>query len=464
LANDDETTPRKILVADDDEGVRSVLCDLFEGEGYQVKEVKSGTEALMTLAKGEEFDLLIMDVRMPGIGGLDVLDRLRKADNEIPVIMITAHATASVGIQAMQRGAYDYVTKPFEVDEVMLLVQRLFEHQALAAKVRTLEAGGPAESRDRIVGQGPAMQRIYKTIGKVAGSDATVMITGETGTGKELVANVIHASSARRTGNIIPVNCAALPDTLLESELFGHEKGAFTSADKQRKGRFELANHGTIFLDEVGELSPTAQRKLLRVLQEGEFERVGGTATVKVDVRVITATNRDLEEEMHKGNFRDDLFYRLNVITIHMPPLRERLEDIPLLVEYFLDKYRYTPAAPPTRISEEAMERLLAYDWPGNVRQLENEIQRAVVLSQGKVITSQLLSLEPGRTSSQIDLAERVRKGVPLSDVMHDVEYMLLSEALRQCDGDRQDTAQRLGVTLATLQSKIKEFKLNGAR
>src|SRR5919205_2527380 len=287
------------------------------------------------------------------------------------------------------------------------------------------------------------------------------MITGETGTGKELVANVIHTSSARRTGPLIPVNCAALPDTLLESELFGHEKGAFTSAVSQRKGRFELANHGTIFLDEVGELSHTAQRKLLRVLQEGEFERVGGTSTVKVDVRVITATNRDLEEEVHKGNFRDDLFYRLNVITIHMPPLRERLEDIPLLVEHFLDKYRYTPGSPPTRISEEAMERLLAYDWPGNVRQLENEIERAVVLSQGKVITSQLLSLEPGRTSSQIDLADRVRKGVPLPDVMHDVEYMLLTEALRQCDGDRKEAAQRLGITLATLQSKIREFRLN---
>jgi two-component system response regulator AtoC len=463
LANNG-TTSRTVLVADDDAGVRSVLHDLLEGEGYQVTEVKSGTEVLTTLARGDEFSLLIMDVRMPGIDGLEVLDRMHKSGNETPVIMVTAHATASVGIQAMQRGAYDYVVKPFEVDEVLLLVQRLFEHQELASKVKTLEARGSADSRDRIVGQGPAMQRIYKTIGRVAASDATVMITGETGTGKELVANVIHTSSARRSGPLIPVNCAALPDTLLESELFGHEKGAFTSAVSQRKGRFELANHGTIFLDEVGELSHTAQRKLLRVLQEGEFERVGGTSTVKVDVRVITATNRDLEEEVHKGNFRDDLFYRLNVITIHMPPLRERLEDIPLLVEHFLDKYRNTAGSPPTRISEEAMERLLAYDWPGNVRQLENEIERAVVLSQGKVITSQLLSLEPGRTSSQIDLAERVRKGVPLADVMHDVEYMLLTEALRQCDGDRKEAAQRLGVTLAMLQGKIKEFRLNGDR
>ena len=460
----EQTATRKILVADDDASVRGVLRDLLESEGYRVSEAKSGTEVLTTLAKGNDFSLLLMDVRMPGIDGLDVLERLRKNGNEMPVLMITAHATASVGIQAMQRGAYDYLTKPFEVDEVLLLVDRLFEHQALASKVKTLEAGGSPDSRDRIVGQGPAMQGIYKTIGRVAGSDATVLITGETGTGKELVANVMHANSARRMGPLIPVNCAALPDTLLESELFGHEKGAFTSAVAQRKGRFELANTGTIFLDEVGELSPTAQRKLLRVLQDGTFERVGGTATVKVNVRVITATNRDLEEEVHKGNFRDDLFYRLNVITIHMPPLRERIEDVPLLIEHFLDKYRYSPTAPPTRISEEALERLVAYDWPGNVRQLENEIQRAVVLSQGKVITSQLLSLEPGRTSSQVDVADRVRRGVPLADVMHETELLLLTEALRQCDGDRKEAAQRLGMTLAALQNKIKEFKLNGAR
>jgi two-component system, NtrC family, response regulator AtoC len=460
----EEQTTHNILIADDDEGVRSVLRDLLEGEGYHVTEVKSGTEVLTTLAKGAEFSLVLMDVRMPGIDGLDVLERLRKSGNETPVIMITAHATASVGIKAMQRGAYDYLTKPFEIDEVLLLVQRLFEHQALASKVKTLEAGGATEKRDRIVGQGPAMQSVYKTVGRVAASDVTVLITGETGTGKELVANVIHTSSSRRTGPMISVNCAALPDTLLESELFGHEKGAFTSAHAQRKGRFELANNGTIFLDEVGELSLTAQRKLLRVLQEGAFERVGGTTTIKVNVRVITATNRDLEEEVHKGNFREDLFFRLNVITVHMPPLRERIEDVPLLVEHFLDKYRYSPTAAPTRISEEALERLMAYDWPGNVRQLENEIQRAVVLSQGKVITSQLLSLEPGRTSSQVDLAERVRKGVPLSDVMHDVEMVLLTEALRQCDGDRGEAAQRLGLTLATLQKKLKDFGLDSPR
>ncbi|MBA3944722.1 MAG: sigma-54-dependent Fis family transcriptional regulator [Herpetosiphonaceae bacterium] len=455
----DEGLRRQILVADDELAIRSLLRDLLEGEGYQVTEAKSGTEVLTLLAKGSEFALVIMDVRMPGIDGLEVLERMRKNNNDTPVLMVTAHATASVGIRATQMGAYDYLTKPFAVEDVLLTLERLFEYQDLIKIVSDIETK-PVDSRDRIVGQGPAMQHIYKTVGRVAGSDATVLVTGETGTGKELVSNIIHANSARKTGPLIKVNCAALPDTLLESELFGHEKGAFTSAIAQRKGRFELANGGTIFLDEVGELSLTAQRKLLRVLQEGEFERVGGTQTVKVNVRVITATNRDLEEEMHKSNFREDLFYRLNVINIHVPPLRDRKEDIPLLIEHFLDKYRYSPTASPTRISAEAMDKLQKYDWPGNVRQLENEIERAVILSQGNIITSQLLSLEPGRGSTHINIAEQVRKSIPLTQVMHDTEFLVLTEALRQCNGDRKQAAQRLGVTQTVLQAKLKEFEL----
>lgn len=455
----EEATQHHILVADDEPDIRHLLRELLEGEGYQVSEAKNGSDVLTMLAKGQEFGLVIMDVRMPGIDGLEVLERMRKNGNDTPALMVTAHATASVGIRAIQMGAYDYLLKPFEVDEVLLVVQRLFEHQALVSKVKTLEAQNT--TRDRMVGLGPAMQRIYKTIGRVAGSDVTVLITGETGTGKELVANVIHTNSARRTGPMIKVNCAALPDTLLESELFGHEKGAFTSAVAQRKGRFELANNGTIFLDEVGELSLTAQRKLLRVLQEGEFERVGGTQTVKVDVRVITATNRDLEEEVRKNNFREDLYYRLNVINLHMPPLRDRKEDISLLVEHFLDKYRYSPSSPPTRISEEALQKLLEYDWPGNVRQLENEIERAVVLSQGKIITSQLLSLEPGRNSVQVDVLDQVRKAVPLDDILREVEHLALSETLRETDGDRKQAAQRLGISLTNFQAKLKEHGLS---
>ncbi len=455
----EQTQQRRILIADDDDGVRAMLHDLLAGEGYDVTEVRSGTEVLTNIASGNGYHLLLMDVRMPGIDGLEVLERLRKNNSDIGVIMITAHATSSVAIRAMQAGAFDYLLKPFDVDEVLVLVQRFFEHQELASKVRTLE-GQASDPRERMIGSGPAMQKIYKTIGRVAASDAPVLVTGETGTGKELVANVIHANSSRRNGPMISVNCAALPDTLLESELFGHEKGAFTSAVSQRKGRFELANTGTIFLDEVGELSLTAQKKLLRVLQEGAFERVGGTATIKVDVRVITATNRDLEEEVRKGNFREDLYYRLNVINIHMPPLRDRKEDIPLLIEHFLNKYRYSPSSPPTRISEEAITKMIEYDWPGNVRQLENEIRRAVVYAQGKVITSDLLSLEPGRPVLEFDIASAVRERMPLETLLRDVERSVLSEALRQCDGDRVAAAERVGLTPKAFDNKLKEFGL----
>lgn len=450
-----EQIKHHILIADDDDGVRAMLRDLLEDEGYIVSEVKTGTEVLTRMASGNGYGLLLMDLRMPGIDGLEVLERLRKNNNDTGVIMITAHGTSSVAIRAMQMGAYDYLVKPFAIEQVLLQVQRFFEHQELASRIRTLEGQPKVDPRDLIVGQGPAMQRIYKTIGRIAASDASVLITGETGTGKELVATVIHVNSARRNGPLVNVNCAALPDTLLESELFGHEKGAFTSAVSQRKGRFELAHKGTIFLDEVGELSPTAQKKLLRVLQEGEFERVGATSTVKVDVRVITATNRDLEEEVRKGNFREDLFYRLNVINIHMPPLRERKEDIPLLVEHFLNKYRYNLSSSPTRISEEALNRLITYDWPGNVRQLENELQRAVVLSQGRVITSEFLSLEPGRPVLEIDLAEAVRSSIPLATVLQNVERIMLDEALRQSDGNHSLAATRLGLTLHELNSKL---------
>lgn len=458
---DEQNNQRHILIADDDDGVRAMLHDLLEEEGYTVSDVRSGTEVLTKIAGGNGFDLLLMDVRMPGIDGLEVLERLHKNNSDIGVIMITAHATSSVAIRAIQMGAFDQLRKPFEVDEVLVTVQRFFEHQELASKVKTLEAQ-PTDPRDRMIGSGPAMQRIYKTIGRIAASDATVLITGETGTGKELVANVVHANSSRRGGPpMVKVNCAALPDTLLESELFGHEKGAFTSAVAQRKGRFELANKSTIFLDEVGELSLTAQKKLLRVLQEGEFERVGGTATIKVDVRVVTATNRDLEEEVRKGNFREDLYYRLNVINIHMPPLRERKDDIPLLIEHFLDKYRYTPTSPPTRISEEAINKLVAYEWPGNVRQLENEIERAVVYAQGRVITSELLSLEQGRPVLEIDLANAIRERRPLEAIVQEVERNVLGEVLRQSAGDRASAAERLGLTPKSFDAKLKQLGIS---
>jgi two-component system, NtrC family, response regulator AtoC len=432
----------RILIADDEAPIINLLTELLTDVGYDVAGVSSGTAVLEQLQGDHGFGLLLLDLQMPGVNGLDLIEHLRKDGIDIPVILITGHGTSSIAIRAMQIGAYDYLNKPFDLDEVQVVVKRLFEHQELASRVRTLEQR--AELRERMIGQSPAMSQIYKTIGRVAGSDASVLITGETGTGKELAANLIHQNSARRSGPLIKVNCAALPETLIESELFGHEKGAFTGAVAQRKGRFELAHKGTIFLDEVGEITLPVQKKLLRVLQEGEIERVGGTGVVKVDVRVLTATNRDLLEEVKAGNFREDLYYRLNVINLHMPPLRERRSDIPVLVEHFLDKYRYKPAAPPTRISEEALELLEKYDWPGNVRQLENEIERAVVLAQGNVITSHSLNLSQHGIPTQIDLATRVRNREPLSAVLAEVERVMLFEALRQSDGYEEDAAQRL--------------------
>jgi two-component system response regulator AtoC len=379
-----------ILIADDDTSITDLLSDLLSEVGYIVDCVHTGTEVLERLKDPNSYQLVLMDVKMPGLDGLEVLEQIRQKSIDLPVIMITGFGASSVAIRAMQMGAYDYLNKPFNLDEVLLVVKRVFEYQELASRVRSLE--GRTDIRERMIGQTPVMHDVYKTIGRVAQSNASILVTGETGTGKELVANLIHQNSGRN-GAFVAVNCAALPETLIESELFGHEKGAFTGAMAQRKGRFEVANKGTIFLDEVGEITLPVQKKLLRVLQEGEIERVGGSSPIKVHVRVLAATNRNLLDEVEAGNFREDLYYRLNVINIHMPPLRERTGDIPLLVEHFLNKYRFRNDAAPTRISEEALERLQNYDWPGNVRQLENEIERAVVMSQGTVITSRFLSL-----------------------------------------------------------------------
>jgi two-component system response regulator AtoC len=304
------------------------------------------------------------------------------------------------------------------------------------------------------------MQEIFKTIGRVASSDATVMIYGESGTGKELAANALHAYSPRRTAPFVKVSCASFVETLLESELFGHEKGAFTHAISQRKGRFETANKGTIFLDEIGEMSLNTQKKLLRVLQEREFERVGSSLTIKVDVRVIAATNRDLLHEVAEGRFREDLYYRLNVIQITMPPLRDRRDDIPVLVEHFLDKHRLDPKSQPARISEEAMAVLMQHSWPGNVRDLENTIERAVVLSRGDVITPQHLSFVPTTPSQHIDVGQRVSAGIALKTIVEETERLVIEEALQQCGHSQSQAAERLGLTRSELEAKIREYNI----
>lgn len=456
-------TKQRILIADDDSSIRSLLRTFLEGEGYAISEARTGGEVMSQLTDGTGTDLLIMDLRMPEPSGLEILQRINDQSLNVPVVLMTAYGTSNVAIKAIQLGAYDYITKPFELDDVLVVVRRLFEYQALTSEVKALRVQvGARDPAERIVGHNSRMLEIYKTIGKVARTDATVLITGETGTGKELVAETLHVNSLRRSAQLIKVACASLPETLLESELFGHEKGSFTSAYNQRKGRFELAHKGSIFLDEIGEMSLGTQKKLLRVLQEREFERVGGSTPIKVDTRVIAATNKNLLEEVNAGRFRADLYYRLNVITIAMPPLRERKDDAPFLIEHFLDKHRFAPGAPPAKITAEAIEMIMRHDWPGNVRELENTIERAVVLAQGDVITGRHLLLSPTSASRIVDLAERLRDGVPLNDLMADLERQVLLEALHQAAGDRTAAAEKLGLQRRVLLTKLKQHGIDG--
>ncbi len=473
---------RRILVADDEPDIRSLLKTLLESENYQVQEAETGDEvlALLTGPEEERPDLALVDVRMPARDaadllrgdsrqppvedGIQILQRLQEQGIEIPIIIMTAYGTSSLAIKAIQLGAFDYITKPFdELDDVLLNINRVFEHQRLAQEVRDLRRRVEGrDPTDRMVGRSAPMIDIFKTIGLVARNPATVLITGETGTGKELMAETIHLASDRRAGPLVKVNCAALPETLLESELFGHEKGAFTGAIAQHKGRFEAAHKGTIFLDEIGEMTLGTQKKLLRVLQEREFERVGGNIPVKVDVRVVAATNKTLGEEVRAGRFRDDLFYRLNVIAVHMPPLRERKDDIPALVAHFLDKHRFSPTTPPARISEDAMLVLEKYDWPGNVRELENIVERAVVMSRGGVITTQHIIFANEINRYVLDVDQRVRQKTPLAEMLREVEREALRAALRQTDYDAMRAANLLGISTSHLSERMAELLPDG--
>lgn len=449
-----------ILVADDDAAIRQVLVDFLQEEGYEVQEAESGEGVLKAMSNSATTpDLILMDVRMPDKSGLDVLKELKKKDAEqdLPVIMMTAFGGSRVAIDAMRLGAYDYITKPFDIEDVGQTLKRYFDRQRLNDQVLELSAlVGKGDPADPLIGNSAAMQEVYKTIGRVAHSDATVLITGETGTGKELIASILHRTSSYSAGQLIKVNCAALPETLLESELFGHEKGAFTGAMNQRKGRFEMANKGTIFLDEIGEMTLSTQKKLLRVLQEREFERVGGSVTVKIDTRVIAATNKILPQEVEANRFREDLYYRLNVISVYLPPLRDRKDDIPLLVEHFVQKHRYRPDSGPSRVSESALEKLMEYDWPGNVRELENLTQRAVVLSQGSVITAEHIHFSGTDSRRLLDLGERVRRGTSLPELLGEVERTVIDEAISATEGDRKEAASLLGISLQDFNKRAK--------
>ncbi|HEX8997638.1 MAG TPA: sigma-54 dependent transcriptional regulator [Ktedonobacterales bacterium] len=444
----------RALICDDDGAVREFLREVLEGEGYIVDEASNGAETLAKAqANGAGPNVILLDYLMD-VDGLNLLKQLRDRGLETPIIMMTGVAPGAMAAEAIQSGAVDYLGKPFESpDAVAQAVSR-------AVAYDRLKQSGPeaqflsvsVDPRERIVGASPQMIEIFKLVGLVARTPATVLITGETGTGKELISEAIHASSDRRNGPMVKINCAALPESLLESMLFGHEKGAFTGALAQHKGLFEVANKGTILLDEIGEMSLPLQAKLLRVLQDHQFERVGGTEQVKVDVRVLAATNRDLKTEVREKRFREDLFYRLDVIEAHMPPLRERKDDIPLLVSYFLEKHRYTPRSPAARISQEAVEKLRAYDWPGNVRELENVTQRAVVLSQGQVITDEHIIFSGAFSRPLIDVEARVRAGVSLEHLVSDVQREAVAVALRLNSNDPAKAAHALSTTAEEIE------------
>ncbi|MEW6446860.1 MAG: sigma-54 dependent transcriptional regulator [Bacillota bacterium] len=455
----------RILVVDDEESVCQMLKDLLEAEGYEVFVALHASQALELLYGDKEINAVLVDVRMPDIDGLEFFTRVKREGYTVPVIIMTAYGTTDTAIQAMKLGAFDYVLKPFNIEELLLTLQKAVEVDRMAQEVRALrqELSGEAPGHDfeELIGHSPAMLEVYKQIGKFAGTDFTILIVGETGTGKELVAGAIHRHSKQQEGPFVRINCAAIPENLLESELFGYEKGAFTGAIGRKLGKFELAHDGTLFLDEISEIPLPMQAKLLRVLQEKEFDRVGGTKTIKVNARIIAATNRDLAAMVCEGSFRADLFYRLNVVTIRVPPLRQRKDDIPLLADHFVKQAAARLKKPVQGISDEARELFEAYDWPGNVRELRNVCERAVVLTRGLFITPNDLPATLQPEFQTAELTERLA-GQTLHEILGEVERNIILRALRKYDFNRTKTAEALGINRRTLYEKIKEYGLDG--
>jgi len=449
---------KRVLIIDDEEGLRSVLADLFADCGYKAVAVGDG-KAGLEKALSDEFDLVMLDLSLPGIDGLGVLCELKEQKPDLPVIMMTGYASMNKAVKAMKLGAYDFITKPFDLNEVQLIADRATEHQHLIDENKYLkEQLKLNHGFDNIIGANPQIQQAYVMAAQVADSNASVLILGETGTGKEYLAQAIHYQSNRAGRAFVKVNCGALPETLLESELFGHEKGAFTNAVARRIGRFEMADGGTIFLDEIGDISLTTQMKLLRVLQEREFERVGSSDSIKVDVRVIAATNRDLRQAIADKAFREDLLYRLNVITICLPPLRERKEDILVLADHFVRKHCKETGKHIEEISPDCMEMLQSYSWPGNIRELQNCIERAVILCHGRRIMPQHLLLSTGD-----EKPEKPEKTAPVEGELRslaDVERDHIAFVLSKCDRNQTRASSILGIDRKTLRNKIREYGL----
>lgn len=445
-----------ILITEDGQSQREMLRDFLAGEGHMIHEAGNGEDAVRTVLDAP-IDLVLLDYKMPGMNGLEVLKKIKEINPAVDIIMMTAYGTVETAVQAMKEGALDYITKPIDLEELLLLIDRISERRTLIRENEILRSKLWKKGMEggQIIYRSAVMEELVNMAGRVAPSRATVLIEGESGTGKELFARLIHGLSQRASEPMIVVNCGALPETLLESELFGHEKGSFTGATSRRIGRFEEADGGTLFLDEIGELSAPVQVKLLRFLQEREFQRLGGNQTLKTDVRIISATNRNLEEQMKKGLFRDDLYYRLNVVTIRIPPLRERKEDIPKLVEHFIERFGRENDKPLEGISNEAMDMLLKYDYPGNVRELENIIERASVITREPVITVRDLPFSNKGLPRAPEAGER---GSLMKDSVETLECQLIEQALEETENNQTKAAEILGITERTLRYKMKKY------
>ena len=477
----------KLLLIDDEDDVRYSFKRIFSSPDLNLETAASGEEGLKVI-KSFQPDLVLMDVRMGGINGLETLRRIRQDDAKLPVIMMTAYGTTQTAIDAMKLGAYDYLLKPFDVPKLKQIVADALKAARDMRQVVACEPLLETEDYDLgIVGRSQPMQEVFKMIGQLAGSDVTALVTGESGTGKELVARAIYHNSRRNDKSYLPINCAAIPENLLESELFGHEKGSFTGAISQRIGKFEQCDKGTLFLDEIGDMTLSTQAKILRVLQSGTIERVGGNKPIVVDVRIIAATNKRLEEAVASREFREDLFYRLNVVRVSLPTLRERREDIPLLIDYFLKTISSAEGRKPKSILEDAQERLMQHDWPGNVRELENVIRRTIVMAKGEAIraddlptdirsvgrdpagTSQALGQAEPPLAAAIDLGTisaklfHWAKERPDIAVLPAVERELIAHALRETNGNQVRAAKLLGITRATLRKRIEKFSIKQA-
>jgi DNA-binding NtrC family response regulator len=454
-----------ILVIDDDSGILQSLQEILEADGYAVFTAQDGENGIKQLQE-QNFDLTLTDLAMPGLGGMEVLQYLTQHQPECPCIIITGFGTITSAVAAMRQGAYSYLAKPVDASELRLVVARALEHHHL--KRENIQLKKQLHQRygfANMVGQSAAITRVFELIRKVADTDSTVLVQGESGTGKELIAHAIHYNSSRRNGPLIPVNCAAIPEELLESELFGHERGAFTHAVRTRLGRFEQADGGTIFLDEISEMSPSLQVKILRVLQDHAFERIGGVKTIRVDIRVIAATNKDLEAMVAENHFREDLFYRLNVIPIMVPPLRVRTSDIPLLVQHFLTEFSSKRQKPRKRFSPGVMDRLLRHSWPGNVRELENLVERLVILTEGEVIEVADLpeKFQAGSGAVPVALEEFAAEGADLNAAIQALERQLILQALEKSQWVKSRAARLLHLNRTTLLEKMKKQNIPAA-